>query len=76
MTFVGTSEAGIINLGAISAFDGDVYLFAKTVDNAGNIVGSNGRVGLAAGTEILLRESGKRTGVCQSILRQFQIDWS
>ncbi|MEM0969471.1 MAG: filamentous hemagglutinin N-terminal domain-containing protein, partial [Verrucomicrobiota bacterium] len=50
------TEAEVINLGEISARDGDVYLLAKEVRNEGRIEASNGRVGLAAGTEILLRE--------------------
>lgn len=58
MTFRGASQAAVINLGSISALQGDVYLFARTVNNAGTISAANGRIGLAAGSDILLQESG------------------
>lgn len=50
----GGSTAGIVNLGKITAREGNVMLFAHTVKNAGEINASNGTVGLGAGTEVLL----------------------
>ncbi len=56
--FSGASPAAIVNLGAISASDGDVILIANQVSNQGSINAPNGMVGLGAGTEVLLAESG------------------
>lgn len=56
--FSGSSPAAIVNLGAISASEGDVFLIANQVSNQGNLSAPNGTVGLGAGTEILLAESG------------------
>ncbi|MDF1741620.1 MAG: filamentous hemagglutinin N-terminal domain-containing protein, partial [Verrucomicrobiales bacterium] len=55
----GASEASVINLGTISAFDGDVFLVAAAVENHGSIFAPNGTVGLAAGNDVLIRESGE-----------------
>ena len=55
----GTSEAAVINLGTISAFDGDVFLVAASVENRGSIFAPNGTAGLAAGNDVLIRESGE-----------------
>ncbi len=59
LNFRGSSEAGIVNLGTISAAHGDVFLMAATVDNSGFIRAPRGTVGLAAGNDILLKESGE-----------------
>ncbi|MCP5538567.1 MAG: filamentous hemagglutinin N-terminal domain-containing protein [Akkermansiaceae bacterium] len=58
LNFRGPSQAGIVNLGRITAFDGDVFLVAATVENAGTISAPNGTVGLAAGNDVLITESG------------------
>jgi filamentous hemagglutinin family protein len=58
LNFAGASEAGIVNLGSISALDGDVILIAKTVENAGTIRAPQGTAALAAGNDVLLAESG------------------
>lgn len=55
----GASEASVINLGTISAFDGDVFLVAASVENHGSIFAPNGTAGLAAGNDVLIRESGE-----------------
>ena len=54
LTFKGDASAGIVNLGSITAREGNVLLFAHTVQNAGEIAAPNGAVGLGAGTEIFL----------------------
>lgn len=54
----GNSTAAIVNQGRISAGGGDVFLIARQVDNQGTISAPNGVVGLAAGNEVLLAESG------------------
>ncbi|MES2310110.1 MAG: filamentous hemagglutinin N-terminal domain-containing protein, partial [Verrucomicrobiota bacterium] len=58
LTFSGNSTASIVNLGKITASEGDVFLMARQVQNLGSIEAKQGNVGLAAGTEILLRDSG------------------
>lgn len=58
MTFSGTSGASVINNGAIrSTGGGDVFLIARYVENNGKISAPGGAVGLAGGSEILLRAS-------------------
>jgi len=52
--FKGGSAAGIVNLGKITAREGNVMLFAHTVKNSGEITAEKGTVGLGAGTEVLL----------------------
>lgn len=59
LRFRGSSQAGIVNLGQISASQGDVFLLAATVDNSGYLRAPRGTVGLAAGNDILLKESGE-----------------
>lgn len=58
LNFRGPSQAAIVNLGSISAFDGDIFLVAATVDNSGSLRAPAGTVGLAAGNEVLIKESG------------------
>ena len=59
LRFAGNSDAAIINLGAISALDGDVVLMAGSVLNEGRISAPRGTAALAAGNDILLTESGE-----------------
>ncbi|HVU24952.1 MAG TPA: MBG domain-containing protein [Opitutus sp.] len=54
LTFAGTSDAAIVNLGTIAARTGNVFLFAQSVTNAGSLSAPNGTVGLGAGSEIHL----------------------
>lgn len=58
LSLKGASQAAVINLGSISAFDGDVFLVAATVDNSGFLRAPKGTVGLAAGNDVLIKESG------------------
>lgn len=59
LRFAGNSDAAIINLGSISALDGDVVLMAGSVLNEGRIRAPRGTAALAAGNDILLTESGE-----------------
>lgn len=59
LRFSGNSDAAIVNLGSISALDGDVVLMAGSVSNAGSIRAPRGNAALAAGNDILLSESGE-----------------
>ena len=59
LRFRGSSQAAVVNLGSISATDGDIFLMAATVDNSGFIKAPRGTVGLAAGNDVFLKESGE-----------------
>jgi len=59
MRFSGASDAAVVNLGSISALDGDVVLMGASVLNAGEIRAPRGTAALAAGNDILLAESGE-----------------
>ncbi|MEX2581509.1 MAG: filamentous hemagglutinin N-terminal domain-containing protein [Verrucomicrobiales bacterium] len=59
LQFRGSSQGAVINLGRISASHGDVFLMAATVDNSGLVQAPRGTAGLAAGNDILLKESGE-----------------
>jgi len=54
----GNSTASVRNEGSIQAVGGDVYLIAHSVDNDGVINAPQGTVGLAAGSQIQLVQSG------------------
>ncbi|MGA2140736.1 MAG: filamentous hemagglutinin N-terminal domain-containing protein [Verrucomicrobiia bacterium] len=56
--FVGDSKAAIDNFGSITALGGDVFLIAQTVQNSGTIRAKAGEVGLAAGSDVTLVQSG------------------
>lgn len=58
LLFKGDSDASILNLGTIHAWDGDVMLLARFVDNQGVINAPQGAIGLAGAQEILLKPMG------------------
>ncbi|MGV3757523.1 MAG: beta strand repeat-containing protein, partial [Verrucomicrobiota bacterium] len=63
MQFLGSTTAGVENLGTINALGGDIFLFGHTVKNSGTL-NAGGTVGLAAGMSIELRQAGnERIGV-------------
>ncbi len=63
LQFLGSTMAGVENLGTINALGGNIFLFGHTVKNSGTLK-ADGTVGLAAGTKIELRQSGnERIGV-------------
>ncbi|MDP1586329.1 MAG: filamentous hemagglutinin N-terminal domain-containing protein, partial [Prosthecobacter sp.] len=79
MIFKGSSEAAVKNAGMIRASTGDVFLIGYQVSNSGTIQAPNGTVGLAAGSEVLIKPVGdervvvrnaagshKKTGVSNS----------
>jgi len=57
--FQGDSDAEILNLGKIRAWDGDVYLIGYRVNNEGDIQAPKGEVGLAATKEVYLKPAGQ-----------------
>lgn len=66
MVFQGKSQAAVTNLGQISASSGDVFLIGLQVNNAGSIRAPNGTVGLAAGSDVLIRAVGDERVVVRS----------
>ncbi|PTY01552.1 hypothetical protein DB346_12440 [Verrucomicrobia bacterium LW23] len=59
LTFSGNSTAKVVNKGKIKAMDGDITLIARQVENHGSLSARNGRVQLAAGTEVLIKTAGE-----------------
>lgn len=59
LNFSGGSAAAIVNLGTIRASSGDAILVAAQVQNAGQLLAPEGLAGIAAGTDVLLKESGE-----------------
>jgi filamentous hemagglutinin family protein len=59
MHFVGESSAPIANDGNIEAIGGDVFLIAQRITNTGAITAPDGKVGLAAGNDVLLSHDGQ-----------------
>ena len=66
MRFSGDSLKGVVNLGSITATDGDVMLLGRSVQNDGSISAPNGVAGLAAGGDILLKAAGDERVVIKS----------
>jgi filamentous hemagglutinin family protein len=67
LTFSGSSDSGVVNMGKITALDGDVFLIAKSVENHGTIVAQNGTAGLVGATEVILQPQGQeKVGVIVS----------
>ena len=58
MAFQGNTTAGVTNAGTIRASSGDVFLIGFQVNNSGTIRAPHGTVGLAAGTDVLIRPVG------------------
>jgi filamentous hemagglutinin family protein len=59
LAFVGSNNAGVQNLGTISALGGDVVLIGKTVSNSGKINAPHGTAGLVAGDDVLLGQKNE-----------------
>ncbi len=57
MVFRGSSDAKVVNLGKITG-SGDIILIARQVENHGTMRSSKGMVALAAGSEILIKQTG------------------
>lgn len=52
--FMGFSQEAVVNFGRIEAWDGDVQLIGKVVENHGQINAKNGTAALVATSELLL----------------------
>src|SRR6185437_5755249 len=57
LSFSGQSTASVQNSRTITSTSGDVVLIARSVNNDGSISAPMGTAGLAAGTQVLLRET-------------------
>jgi filamentous hemagglutinin family protein len=60
MTFSGSSEAKIMNLGMIIVSEKDLLLISKHIENGGSLSAAKGTVGLGCGGEIVIRPDGAR----------------
>lgn len=60
LPFKGESEGKIINFGTIKAWDGDVTLLSRAIENFGHIEAEIGHVNLGVGQEILLKPEGEQ----------------
>jgi len=81
LVFTGTAESGEVrNLGQISSTGGNVFLIARSVTNEGGISAPRGTAGLAAGSEVLLREGTDGgltpTGVGPRVEPRPTVSWS
>ncbi len=55
--FTGSSDAGVQNLGSITALGGNVALIGRAVDNEGTITAPKGTAGLIAANDVLLAQT-------------------
>lgn len=74
MTFAGHSNASVVNLGTINAWDGDVLLIACQVKNDGKVEAPKGTVALAAGREILLKPMGTQRIFIRAMTSEGSVD--
>ncbi|MHC4294383.1 MAG: two-partner secretion domain-containing protein, partial [Planctomycetota bacterium] len=54
LNFRGDSAASVTNLGEIEAIGGDVFLISRSVENRGSLRAPEGKVSLAAGSDVML----------------------
>ena len=62
LLFSGTSDAVIVNAGKIGSLGGDVALIARRVENDGVMTAPQGTAALAAGYEVLVRDTSLSDG--------------
>jgi len=79
LLFSGDSTAAILNLGTISASDGDVLLVARQIENSGTLSAPEGTAALAAGSEVLMTMAGDErlvieTGLILTETEQIGVD--
>ena len=68
LTFSGSSNAQVLNLGKIGSLGGDVALIGSTVENDGQIIAAKGDVGLAAGYQVTLADTTQSDGKFQVLV--------
>jgi len=59
LRFAGDSTQGVVNLGTIECAGGRIALIARKVENHGLLKTREGRVALAAGSEVLIKPEGR-----------------
>ncbi|QVL56536.1 MAG: filamentous hemagglutinin N-terminal domain-containing protein [Simkaniaceae bacterium] len=65
LRFRGNSDGKVVNLGKVQAWDGDIALIGRYIENHGELYASKGMVSLAAGKEVLLKPNGEeRVFIC------------
>ncbi len=65
LRFLGNSEGKVVNLGKIRAWDGDIALIGRFVENQGLLQAPKGIAALAVGKEVLLKPSDEeRVFIC------------
>jgi filamentous hemagglutinin family protein len=72
MVFKGSSEAAVKNAGVIRASTGDAFLIGYQVANSGTINAPNGTVGLAAGSEVLIKPVGDERVVVRNAVGSYK----
>ena len=72
MVFKGSSEAAVKNAGVIRASSGDAFLIGYQVANSGTISAPNGTVGLAAGSEVLIKPVGDERVVVRNAVGSYK----
>jgi len=63
MTFSGSSAGEVRNAGTIRSAQGDIALIARRVENTGRLDAPNGTAGLAAGYEVLMKDTADADGL-------------
>lgn len=66
LLFSGSSTAGVVNMGSITAANGDVILIGRQVSNQGSISSPNGVTALAAGGRVLYSPQGDQRILIES----------
>lgn len=59
LRFRGNSDAKVVNLGTIHAWDGDIALIGRFAENKGTLRAPKGLASIAVGKEVLLKPSGE-----------------
>lgn len=60
LLFQGEGTGSIVNFGTIKAWDGDVTLLSRSIENHGHIEAREGHVNMGAGQEVLLQKEGEQ----------------
>jgi filamentous hemagglutinin family protein len=67
LVFKGNSKAFVKNLGTVSSTGGSIFLIADRVSNSGSLSAPNGSVGMAAGEQVLLKDSNNDQRIFVSV---------
>ena len=70
--FQGSSTAAIVNLGTITAWDGDIFLISYQINNEGSVNAQSGTAALGAGQQVLLRPQALEKIVIRPSLEKYE----